>query len=85
VKSALIIGALDFTYCLIFAANMRAIARGGYALTFATDLVLGIFAFTIVRMIASASTTVEMAAYCLGGAAGACAGIWTTKHFERTR
>jgi hypothetical protein len=78
-KSALTIGVLDFVYCIVFAINMRAIAQGRYARTFITDLVLGAFAFSIVKLIAAAKTPAEMLAYCFGGAAGACVGIWFTR------
>ena len=79
--NALLIGALDFVYCVVFAANMRAIAKGSYAGTFVTDLVLGAFAFTIVKLIARATTLSEMVAYCVGGALGACLGIYVTKRW----
>jgi hypothetical protein len=79
--NALLIGALDFLYCVVFAINMRAIAQGRYRATFVTDLILGVFAFTIVKMIAQAQSFAEMVAYCFGGAFGACVGIY----FTRTR
>lgn len=70
---------VQFVLYLILTVNYRAVARGDYAQTFVTDLLLGTFSFLSIRQAMKAEHRVEKISYVLSGALGAMFALWITR------
>jgi hypothetical protein len=75
-----IAGAMALQYGLVV-ANTRFIARGSYAGTIGTDLVIAANGLFLVKAAVDAKTRGEQLAYIIGGSIGSAASLWITKWF----
>lgn len=62
---------IQFFYYLVTTINYRAVAVIDYPMTFATDIIIALLAFSSIQRVASATTNTERVSYVLGGAMGA--------------
>lgn len=65
---------------LLITVNYRAVARGDYLWTAATDLSFAAFNFGLIRRIAKSESTAAWVGYTLGGCVGSMLGIFCS-HF----
>jgi hypothetical protein len=79
VRSALLLMALQFLSFLIVTVNFRFLARGNLRATVLTDALIAALGFTLFKLIAEASTSLEMAGYVLGACAGSAVGMRVTR------
>ena len=82
---ALLLGVLMCANYGLFAVNMRACAQGRYFWTVATDILIAVLSFTMIRMIGEAGSAMEMASYAAGGGAGSVLGMWITKRWNASK
>lgn len=59
--------------------NTRMIARGSYFGTAWSDAAIAIFAFTLIRNVASTDAVIAQAGYVLGGVCGSMLGLYLTR------
>jgi hypothetical protein len=78
-RHSAVLGLLMTVNFLIQAVNMRAVAHMQYEWIAVTDASICLLNFTLIRRVAGASSTWDMACYTAGGTVGALAGVWLSR------
>lgn len=78
-KQALILGLLMTINYLVIAVNMRAVAHIQYEWIAATDALLCIINFSVIKRVAEAKTLIDRICYAVGGTVGALLGVWLSR------
>ena len=68
---------MTINYALV-AGNMRFVARGNYPGTMATDAIIALVGWQLVRWVAEAKSWTDRLFYVIGAMAGGVLGIWLT-------
>ena len=79
VNPALQIGLLNYISYFMLTVDIRAVALAQVAVSFATNLVIALLAYTMVKKIGEAKTWAERWAFAVGGALGTVSAILLTK------
>src|SRR5881392_236250 len=79
VRTAALLGAMQFVNYLVIAVNMRAVAHMQYGWIAASDAAICLLNFTIIKRVAAAESRRERVLYIVGGTLGALAGVWLSR------
>ncbi len=77
-KRGLLICVMMMLNYTLIAANMRYVARGNYLGTIATDAIIALVGWQLVRWVAEAKSWTDRAFYVVGAMMGGVLGIWLT-------
>jgi hypothetical protein len=78
----LVLCAVETVMFFVITLNYRYAAKGHLVPTVLTDVVIAIIGFTLIKLVADATTVLEMAGYVLGGAIGSAAGMLLTRRLQ---
>lgn len=67
---------------LLIVINIRACAKGYIGIAVATDFVICLLGFKLIKLIGEAKTASQMAAYAAGGAVGSALAIMLTQRWD---
>lgn len=78
-SNALLLGGAMLINYLVVSVNMRAVSYERYTWIAATDFVICVLNFSIIKRVSAAESLADRICYALGGTAGALLGVWLSR------